>query len=221
MRPPTHRSRRGLRALRYRTARPERARMRCLCLSRPRSSAFSAVTVPCGCARAIVHNDSHHPYRQRSNICHELAHCFLGHECTPPLTEEGERARDGGIEAEANFLAGALLVPNEAAVHIVRQDWSTARESTGSATRCLSTGCASAGLAPFRCGCSRSLENHARASAQADDPHPLTLRTHLDKIDTKALQALIRTAVALNTPVHAAAGTVRSRKRPKSARGAS
>jgi Zn-dependent peptidase ImmA (M78 family) len=83
------------------------------------TSAFSAVTVPRGIQRAIVHNDTHHPNRQRSNICHELAHCFLGHECTPPLTEKGERARDGGIEEEANFLAGNLLVPNEAAIHIV------------------------------------------------------------------------------------------------------
>ena len=86
---------------------------------RDASSAFSAVTVPCGHETAIVHNDAHHPYRRRSNVCHELAHCFLGHECTPPLTEDGERARDGGIEAEANFLAGALLIPNEAALHIV------------------------------------------------------------------------------------------------------
>jgi IrrE N-terminal-like domain len=84
------------------------------------NSPFSAVTVPRGVATAIVHNDSHHPYRQRSNICHELAHCFLGHSCTPPLTPNGERARDGGIEAEANFLAGVLLIPNEAALHVVR-----------------------------------------------------------------------------------------------------
>jgi Zn-dependent peptidase ImmA (M78 family) len=84
------------------------------------NSPFSAVTVPRGITTAIVHNDSHHPYRQRSNICHELAHCFLGHTCTPPLTPDGERARDGGIEAEANFLAGSLLMPNEAAIHVVR-----------------------------------------------------------------------------------------------------
>lgn len=81
---------------------------------------FSAVTVPCGARIAIVHNDFHHPYRQRSNICHELAHCFLGHQCVPPLTSDGERARDGGIEAEANYLAGSLLVTNEAALHIVK-----------------------------------------------------------------------------------------------------
>jgi hypothetical protein len=84
------------------------------------NSCFSAVTVPCGHMTAIVHNDSHHPYRQNSNICHELAHCFLGHKCTPPLTASGERVRDGGVEAEANFLAGALLITNEAAVHVVQ-----------------------------------------------------------------------------------------------------
>lgn len=86
-----------------------------------KSSSFSAVIVPCGFHTAIVHNNSHHPHRQRSNICHELAHCFLGHKCAPPLMESGERAHDGGIEAEAHHLAGVLLVPNEAAVHIVRE----------------------------------------------------------------------------------------------------
>jgi len=38
-----------------------------------------------------------------------------------------------------------------------------------------------------------------------------------DKIDEKALTALIRAAVALNTSVRAAAGPVRARTRPKSA----
>src|SRR5215207_4321383 len=37
-----------------------------------------------------------------------------------------------------------------------------------------------------------------------------------DKIDEKALKALIRAAVALNTSARAAAGPVRSQKRPKS-----
>jgi hypothetical protein len=81
--------------------------------------AFSAMTVSCGIRTAIVHNDSHHHLRQRSNICHELAHLFLGHRHMPPLTEEGERAHDSGIEAEANFLGGCLLMPNEAALHVV------------------------------------------------------------------------------------------------------
>lgn len=81
--------------------------------------AFSAVTVPRGRATAIVYNNSHHPYRQRSNICHELAHCFLGHECAPPLLENGGRSHDSGIEGEANYLAGALLITNEAANKIM------------------------------------------------------------------------------------------------------
>ena len=38
-----------------------------------------------------------------------------------------------------------------------------------------------------------------------------------DRIDEKALQALVRAAVALNTSVRATARPVRSRKRPKSA----
>jgi hypothetical protein len=38
-----------------------------------------------------------------------------------------------------------------------------------------------------------------------------------DKIDKKALKALIRAAVALNTSVRATAGPVRSQKRPRSA----
>src|SRR5213592_744264 len=38
-----------------------------------------------------------------------------------------------------------------------------------------------------------------------------------DEIDEKALKALIRAAVALNTSVRATAGQVRSQKRPKSA----
>jgi hypothetical protein len=38
-----------------------------------------------------------------------------------------------------------------------------------------------------------------------------------DKIDEKALKALIRAAVALNTSVRASAGPVRAQKRPKSA----
>ena len=41
-----------------------------------------------------------------------------------------------------------------------------------------------------------------------------------DKIDETALKALIRAAVALNTSVRAAAGPVRSQKRPKRAGGA-
>lgn len=82
-------------------------------------SSFSAVTVPRGYRTAIVHNDAHSRFRQNSNICHELAHCFLGHEGAAPLTENGERTRDSEQEAEAHFLGGVLLIPDEAAKRIV------------------------------------------------------------------------------------------------------
>ena len=82
--------------------------------------AFSAVTVPCGMHRAIVHNDRHHPDRQRSNLMHELAHSLLGHKPCSAFSCDGERHYDGGIEAEASFLAGVLLITNEAAWHIIR-----------------------------------------------------------------------------------------------------
>lgn len=83
-------------------------------------SAFSAVTVPCGMRRAIIHNDGHSLVRQRSNISHELAHGFLGHPPCAAFDCDGERNYDGGIESEASFLGASLLITNEAAWHIVR-----------------------------------------------------------------------------------------------------
>lgn len=49
------------------------------------SSSFSEVTVFRGIHRVIVHNDSHHPGRQKSNVSHELSHALLLHPPTPAL----------------------------------------------------------------------------------------------------------------------------------------
>ena len=38
----------------------------------------------------------------------------------PPLTESGERIRNGSVEGEANYLGGVLLLTNEGALHILR-----------------------------------------------------------------------------------------------------
>ena len=81
--------------------------------------AFSAVTLEGACRRVIVHNDAHRPVRQRSNLAHELAHCFLGHPLAPVLRGDGGRNRGAEIEEEAAFLGGSLLITNEAAHHIV------------------------------------------------------------------------------------------------------
>lgn len=86
---------------------------------------FSAMTVCAGLHRAIVHNDSHHPYRQRSNIFHELAHCFLGHEGCTIINDNGTRSYSSPVETEASYLGGALLLPRDAALHVLRNGLKT------------------------------------------------------------------------------------------------
>jgi Zn-dependent peptidase ImmA (M78 family) len=82
--------------------------------------AFSAVTVFAGTQRTIVHNDGHADGRVNSNIAHETAHGLLLHPPTPALDDRGCRMWDQGIEDEAQFLAGVLLVPEDAALAIAR-----------------------------------------------------------------------------------------------------
>lgn len=84
-------------------------------------SALSAVTVFRGRKRAIVHNDGHLAGRQANNIAHELAHALLMHEPAPALTILGCRKWDPVVEDEANWLGPALLVSDEAALHIVKE----------------------------------------------------------------------------------------------------
>lgn len=83
---------------------------------------FSAVTVFHGYRRLIVHNNSHHPRRQASNIAHELSHGILQHPPTEPFSEHGCRNFNKEIEEEANWLGPALLISEEAALHIVKQE---------------------------------------------------------------------------------------------------
>ena len=87
-------------------------------------SSFSAVTVFHGAHRLIVHNDAHHLYRQNSNIAHELSHALLFHEPTPALDDLGSRYWNQNIEDEANWLAGVLLMTEDATLHAVRRAWS-------------------------------------------------------------------------------------------------
>ncbi len=83
-------------------------------------SVFSAVTVFYGTRRLIVHNDSHSPGRQASNVWHELAHGLLLHTPTPVLDDKGCRYWSKKIEEEADWLSGVLLVPDEAAIAVVK-----------------------------------------------------------------------------------------------------
>ncbi|HET7059711.1 MAG TPA: ImmA/IrrE family metallo-endopeptidase [Candidatus Saccharimonadales bacterium] len=94
---------------------------------------FSAVTVFAGSTRTIVHNDGHALVRQRSNIAHELAHALLLHPPTAALDDRGCRHWDEDVEDEASWLAGTLLVTEDAALAVARGQISKreARETLG------------------------------------------------------------------------------------------
>ena len=87
-------------------------------LTQTELSAFSGITIHHGFRRLVVLNDAHTDARQRSSLAHELAHALLGHPPSPLTNAIGERHYDKGIEAEANWLAGAILIPGVAARYI-------------------------------------------------------------------------------------------------------
>lgn len=78
--------------------------------------AFSGALVPCEDRQVIVFNPALSPDNWRLTICHELAHLLLGHRPTPPIDGNMKRRFNAGDEAEADYLAEALLVPLIAAL---------------------------------------------------------------------------------------------------------
>jgi Zn-dependent peptidase ImmA (M78 family) len=89
--------------------------------TRVETGAFSAMTVFRGDKRLIVYNDRHSRARQASDIAHELAHALLLHPPTVALSDHGCRNWSESHEDEANWLGGALLVPEEAALFVARR----------------------------------------------------------------------------------------------------
>ncbi|NRQ30618.1 ImmA/IrrE family metallo-endopeptidase [Nonomuraea sp. NN258] len=85
--------------------------------------AFSAVTVFYGSQRTVVHNDFQPLGRQANNITHEASHGLLHHPPTPAIDDRGCRNWRKDIEDEAAWLAGVLLIPEETALYIARQQW--------------------------------------------------------------------------------------------------
>lgn len=84
---------------------------------------FSAVSIFVGRKRLVVHNEAHHPFRQSANIAHELSHAILMHPPTPPFNDNGERNYCSEVkvfEEEANWLGPALLISEQAALHIIK-----------------------------------------------------------------------------------------------------
>lgn len=79
------------------------------------ASTLSALTVFDGSRRLILHNERHSAARQASDICHELSHGLMLHEPSVAIDGRGCRSWNSQIEGEADYLAGALLVPGKAA----------------------------------------------------------------------------------------------------------
>ena len=88
-------------------------------------SCWSAVTLVVGEKTLVILNSSHSPARQASDLMHELAHRIRNHEPEEmSISSEGLmllKAYDKEQEEEADWLAGALLLPRDALVHIKRQ----------------------------------------------------------------------------------------------------
>ena len=85
----------------------------------PLSGGFSAMLLPVGQGkRIVIHNDSHSPRRQVSNLAHELAHVLLVHPTEIVCMGDLARRADSLVEAEAAYLGGCILVPNEAAYRL-------------------------------------------------------------------------------------------------------
>ena len=85
---------------------------------------FSAGTFCKGSRRLIIYNDHNSPARQKSDVAHELAHVLREHKPGPTLKVVGLPAWNAEQEDDATCLAGALLVPECAALMIVRRELS-------------------------------------------------------------------------------------------------
>ncbi len=106
-------------------------------------SDWSAVTVVHGKATVVILNTSHSLARQASDLAHELAHRIRGHEA-----KKAEVNMDGLLllsnyekvhEEEADWLAGCLLLPRDALLHIRRRGMedAMAAEAYGVSVRML------------------------------------------------------------------------------------
>jgi Zn-dependent peptidase ImmA (M78 family) len=77
---------------------------------------FSAGTVLVDTNRLIIFNPAHSDGRLANSLTHELAHLLLEHVPGPAIGPGGCRVWDPDMEAEADLLAGVLLVPRDAAL---------------------------------------------------------------------------------------------------------
>jgi Zn-dependent peptidase ImmA (M78 family) len=85
------------------------------------AAGFSAATVCVGHRRLIVYNPRHSTGRIANSLAHELSHHILEHEPASAIGIGGCRHWNGTQEAEADWLAGALLIPRASALAWLRR----------------------------------------------------------------------------------------------------
>lgn len=80
---------------------------------------FSAMTVYRRTKCKIFYNPFHPATRTANSVAHEISHVVLEHEPGPVLTAKGTRFWNQTQEEEADWLAGAILVPREGALRVL------------------------------------------------------------------------------------------------------
>ena len=98
-------------------------------LTKNEPNSWSAVTIAAGGHNLVIVNSAHALTRQRSSLAHELAHVILNHRPTKArVSEEGFLFRDRydtEQEEEADWLAGAMLLPRDGLVNAYRRNSSS------------------------------------------------------------------------------------------------
>ncbi|NTW38287.1 MAG: ImmA/IrrE family metallo-endopeptidase [Cellulomonadaceae bacterium] len=82
-----------------------------------RPGVWSAALARTGMQFVVIYNSAHSPERTRSNLAHEVAHFAAEHELSAAwIDEKGSCGSSSkGDEKDASELAGALLIPPDAA----------------------------------------------------------------------------------------------------------
>ena len=91
-------------------------------LTRRGNTVWSALAISYAGVEAVIYNPVHTKARQSSDIMHELSHLLLAHEPSQIMVSPDHpfvlRSYNKETEEEASWLAGCLLLPRDALVHI-------------------------------------------------------------------------------------------------------
>jgi IrrE N-terminal-like domain len=90
---------------------------------------WSALSVALPGGTLVVYNPTHDAARINNTLCHELSHLILGHERAQLLCVDDCALREfnNQQEAEADWLAGSLLVPEAALRRAKIAGWTQAQ----------------------------------------------------------------------------------------------